>query len=422
MDWPGSAASRMPCLLKEPTPGSPGIITFTHNEVLRGVAAKSLRVKKFLEVSTENRTWLFGVHIQGYISSSDAWPLEPWQSFIMWPDETASFLAGVPRDRILNCNCIQFMPTVSPRPIGMERNVDVCVISRASPIKRIFETLCILHGLMEAIPEFTATVVVADARRIEYGLECYEKQDVDRRYFELPMRIFSSAQLKRISFISSSDQAFGRFPLSNELMADLLHRSRFLLLTSHNEGTPRVIAEALMAEVPCIVSRHLESGIRIPLFSENTLLIDDDIPKAVAQIREGLANYHRFSVDGKKACEAFAADHHRGMLQASLSDRILSMGCEVQGRWFLDDLHLRLACHGQKRNYQYMDDDEQFFNWIEKVSGHRDSEGQLFDPYDEDAMFGDDEVFGQAETKIRPVGRIRGLLYDLRRQLAGGAI
>ena len=59
----------MPCLLKKPSLTTPGIITFTHNEVLRGLPKKSKKVKQFLINSKKNNKWIFGVHIQGDCSN-----------------------------------------------------------------------------------------------------------------------------------------------------------------------------------------------------------------------------------------------------------------------------------------------------------------------------------------------------------------
>src|SRR5690348_14207554 len=129
----------MPCLLKERTSASPGIVTFTHNEALRGVAASSRRVSAFLEDNSSAGNWVFGVHIQGHLNMTE-WPLQPWQSFIMWPDTSAPYLANVPKEMLLGMNCINFMPDIRPRQSSLDRNVDILVISRASTVKRIYET------------------------------------------------------------------------------------------------------------------------------------------------------------------------------------------------------------------------------------------------------------------------------------------
>src|SRR5262249_41115367 len=210
----GLIGDPMPCLLKERTAQSPGIITFTHNEALRGLPVKSAKMRDFLAESTREKTWLFGGHIQGDCSHLDHWPIEPWQSFIMWPDAKARFLANVPPSMLVDQNCINFMPDVPAEPSAMARNVDICVISKPSTIKRIHETLLLLRGLMDAMPELTATLVVPDPRDIALGNGCYQKQDIDRRFYDLPTRMFSARELTRLSFLCTSTDAFGRFPLA----------------------------------------------------------------------------------------------------------------------------------------------------------------------------------------------------------------
>jgi hypothetical protein len=379
----------MPCLLKERTHASPGIITFTHNEALRGVAARSHRVRAFLDDSVSARNWLFGVHIQGHLNMTE-WPLETWQSFIMWPDTSVPYLANVPKEKLLGVNCINFMPDIRPRPPSLDRNVDILVISRASTIKRIYETLFILRGLMDKVPNFRATVVVPDMRQFELGEECYDRQGIDRRLFEMPRKLFSSQELKRLSFIATSQQAFGWFPLSDDLLIDMLHRSKFVLLTSHQEGTPRVLAESLLADVPCIVSDRLESGISKHLDERNSVKISDDRDAAVTQIQDALQRYDRFSIDRQSIREAFLADRHLPQLRSILSAQITAHGKPVEGRWFLDDLHLRLAGHGRKYSFQFMNQERVFFDWLAKNDPLANGAVGEFDPYEEDRFFGVD--------------------------------
>jgi hypothetical protein len=375
----------MPCILKERSRNSPGIVTFTQNEILWGVAGKSRKARDFLTRSSASDEWMFGVHIQGDLSWMQAWPLQPWQSFFLWPDPQASFLSNVPREKRLDLNCVNFMPDFSPRPQGMERNVDICVISRPNKLKRLYESLQIIRALMDRRPDLTATVIASDPRLVQFGSRTYSKQGIDERVYEFAQKNFSARQLMQISFISSSEQAFGKFPLAKNLLNDVIMRSRFLLLTSHNEGTPRVIAEAFLTDTPCILSRHLKSGIRAQTNDRNTLFIEDDIATAAGQIDEALTNYHRYKVDLPAMRAVFGESSHIPQLRDWLSRQIEASGRDIEGRWFLDELHMRLAGHGQKLNLQIMNREALFFKWFEQVSGN---DGRPFDPYDEDSVFG----------------------------------
>lgn len=374
----------MPCILKEPSQDSPGIAVFTHNEALWGVAGHSRKARAFLERNAAEGKWLFGVHVQGDLTWLKQWPLQPWQSFLLWPDPKASFLANVPPQKRLDLNCINFMPRPAPRPTGMERNVDICVISRPNTLKRLYESFEIIRGLMDVRPGLTATIIATDPRRMELGDRTYASQGIDRRVYEFAQTRFSSRQLMQISFLSSSEQAFGKFPIARDLVNDIILRSRFMMLTSHQEGTPRVVAEAFLCGTPCILSRHLRSGIRDQSDTHNTLLIDDDIAAAVSAIDEALTNYGRYQVDLPAMENVFCEDSHIPRLQAWLEQKIAAQGRPVAGRWFLNDLHMRLACHGQKLNLQIMHRAELFFRWFEQV----ERGSGCFDPYDEDMVFG----------------------------------
>ena len=64
-------------------------------------------------------------------------------------------------------------------------------------------------------------------------------------------------QLNQIEFICSPQRYFNRLPLSDDFIYDLISLSKNLLLTSHMEGVPRVVVEALNLKTNVIVSNKL---------------------------------------------------------------------------------------------------------------------------------------------------------------------
>ena len=369
----------MPCLIKQRTESSPGVITFTQNEVLWGAVAQSEGVRAHLVRTATEGSWIYGVHIQGDVSGSP-WPLEDWQAFVMWPDAEASFLSAVPAERVLGMNCVSFLPDAG-ETTG-ERTWDLCVVTRPSRIKRPVESLKIIKHLLQARPRAEFVVISHDPRDVSIGKRLYERQDVAQDFFETPRALFSARELGRISFVCTSTQAFGNLPLSASFVSEVIARSRMLLLTSHREGTPRVIGEALLAETPCAVSRNLTSGLNGFLGPENSVRVSDDPADAARSIAEALATPARFAIDAEATRDLFAESRNVPRLRAALTETLERAGRPVDGEWYLEDLHLRLACHGEKLNYQLMGGGEQFFAWLAAMEAAPD-------PYDEDVLVRD---------------------------------
>jgi len=365
----------MPCLLKQRTDTSPGVITFTQNEVLWGAIAQSEEVRTHLARTAAEGSWVYGIHIQGDVSSGGQWPLEDWQAFVMWPDAEASFLQGLPAGRVLAMNCVNFLP--DPAPQAGERTWDVCVVTRPSRIKRPLESLQIVKHLLEARPEGEFVVIAHDPRDVTIGKRLYERQDVAQDFFEAPRTLFTARELGRVSFLCTSTQAFGNLPLSASFVSEIIGRSRALLLTSHREGTPRVIGEALLAGTPCVVSENLTSGLNRFLTDANTLRVPDEPAEAARAIAEALATPSRSSIDAEAMRALFAESRNLPRLREELTAIIERGGRPVEGDWYLEYLHLRLAGHGEKLNYQLMGGGDQYFAWLDAVQP---------DPYDEDAL------------------------------------
>ena len=300
----------------------------------------------------------------------------------MWPNTKAPFLSNVPEEKLMDMNCINFMPDIEA-PKDTVKKWDICVVSRPSKIKRIAETVYTVKKLMAIRPESKVIFIVPDSRDILKGSKTYEKDNVDRRYFDLPLQIFTSEELKKISFLSSSIKSFGMFPVSHDLVTDIMAKSKFLLLTSRREGTPRVIAESLMSGTVCIISKNLRCGILDCLNNKNTLYLNDDIDSDANAIAKALDNYSDFSID-RKVIEKFRAEKNKHILKERLKDIIVSLNCPTEGDWYLENLHLRLAGHGVKHNFQFMEDEDSLFYWLDYV--------QHNNPYDEDGSWREEKI------------------------------
>lgn len=398
----------MPCVLKQRTAKSPGIVTFTQNEVLRGLLATSARVQEHVERTSRDGTWVYGVHMQGHVATEWVWPLAPWQRFFLWPDVDASFLRSVPPERRLPVNCINFIPDDELPARPSRPRYDVSVVTRPSPIKRCVETLHVLRGLLDLDPSRRFLVVAPDFRGPALDERSYELLGIERAFYELPLRLFSAKELKNISFICSPVVSFGRMPLWTPFLLDLIAGSKLLFLASHAEGTPRVVAEALLVGTPCAISSSLRSPVRVHLDDRNSIAVDDEPAAAAAQIDRALRNYDRFEVDVGRARELFGASANVEPFRLRLEELLRTDGHAVDGDWYLDDLHVRLTCHGQKEDPQLMTGEERFFGWLHASER---------DPYDEDAVNAQIGVSDWRRLPPRPglVQRARRRLRPLRR-------
>jgi hypothetical protein len=365
----------LPCLLKRRTADSPGIISFTIYEALWGVATAP-DVERFLVESADSGAWVAGVHVQGNLGWMQEWPAKKWHAFVLWPDTSSGFVATVPDGLLIALNCVNMLPDDTAGATE-SRLWDVCIVSRPVAIKRAAESLRVLRALLELDPSLTTVVVAPDIRK--FGGRKQPKGLVDEFYEA--SGLFTASELRNISFLCTSEDAFGRFPIGQTLYTEIMRRSRFMFLYSHSEGTPRVLGEALLHGTPCIVSESLQSGINQHLTSANTLRVSDEPAVAAAQIADALAEYDSYTVDVEAARQTFGASANVPRFQGHLRDLLAGRGLPDDGEWYLGDLHLRLACHGQKYNSQFKDGDSKiFFKWLERV--------ESLDPNDEDAVLG----------------------------------
>jgi len=271
------------------------------------------------------------------------------------------------------------MPSDLASSRSRSRIWDICLISRASSIKRIDDSLEIIRLLIKKNPSLKVISIVPDNR--EFG---DPTKVPDNKYFNLPMKIFSSEQLKNLTFVSSSTEVFGQYPLGNEFMKEIILQSKFVMLNSHSEGTPRSLAEALLLGTPIIVSENLRSGINNVFDKTNCIQISDNNSLASEQILHALSNYGTFNVDRQTSRNLFSESENLPKLK-ELFMRLYPKIDDSSGQWHLDNLHLRLACHGQKKNQQIINSSKLLFNWFDRVEEISDLDSKI----DEDFLNGD---------------------------------
>lgn len=367
----------MPTLLKKKTSNSPGIISFTHNEALWGVSAKYPKIRNLLIEKSAKNEWIFGVHIQGDCNFLEKWPQEQWQSFYLWPNKNEKYLKNIDPSKILPYTCVNFLKKFNLE--NSKKTWDLCIISRPSEIKRIKETLLIVRELMNLNKDLTCLFIVPDPRKINEGENTYKINKIDKTFFNNPLKFFNAEELKNLSFISTSQNSFGKFPIQDHLVSTLLSQSKFLFLYSHKEGVPRVIGESLMSGTPCIVSKNLKSGLNNILNETNTLFIDDNLEIATKQIHNAILNYKNYNFDKKVINSIFSYNENIDKFKKDLSKLFIQNDLEDPKDWIFNDLPQRLACHGMKNNYQLMNNDKLFLKWFNKIDNFENVTDLFFD-------------------------------------------
>src|SRR6185312_4418928 len=112
---------------------------------------------------------------------------------------------------------------------------------------------------------------------------------------------------------------------------------------------------ALLAGTPLIVSKNLDDGQRRMLTPDRCLFVSDDYDEAARAIDTALHRYDRYKIDGEVIRQYYGEEHNLPRLQEALTRVVRASGRAVEGRWFLDKLHWRLPCHGERQNHQFID-------------------------------------------------------------------
>jgi hypothetical protein len=326
----------MPYVLKNPAKSLPGIVIFTHAEHL-DVINLYPRLNKKLNIIKD---WIFGIHVQGDISFLDSFPDQPWIDFILSPNSSASVFSNVAH-KMVNLGAANFQEH-SQNTIKIN---DIIIVSRASKIKRLFESLLIIKKLFQLKPDLSVIVCVPDERINKNKLQ-YKKLNLDDRFFNETKNVFSANELSKISFISSSRDSFGNFPLSDNFLNLILSQSRMLMLTSIKEGAPRAITQALVNNTVVALANDMQHDLKSFLNSANCIEIPmNDFHKSASLINDALSTLGDFDVTASK--KNFLSINSSKLLINSINS-ITDLNLIFDNSWNLDSLDKNLAMHGEK--------------------------------------------------------------------------
>lgn len=248
--------------------------------------------------------------------------------------------------------------------VSSEKEYDLCCVTRFSSLKRTKFTFQIFKNILKKNSKCRILFISPIASNF--------KNDYENEVIQSVRKIFNPKELDQIDFICNSQEYFGNFPLSDNLIYKLISSSSNLMLNSHQEGVPRVIIEALILNCKVIVSKKLKSGINNLLNSNNSLIYEDnDNPFDVANEIENFIKVNKNKNNNNLINKnEFLAENNVSKFKEFIRQICRNKGINKNFSddfWFLDNLIKRLPCHNNLVNYTLMNNDKAFFKWFSEI-------------------------------------------------------
>ena len=372
----------MPCLIKSSTEKSPGIATFTYNEITSPLFKKK-KVRNFLN---NNKDWIFGVHLQGSYERLSEFPYYDWQSFILCYDLNSKYLKNVNNKKKIDISCHNFINIYNLET--KKKYWDLCIISRDAEIKRISYTVKLIKKIIEKKKDIKILIIVPDQR--EFGFfNNIEKNS----YYNLIPKLFKNNDLKKIDFISSNVNTFGNSPLSEKTIFKFLSETKYIMLNSKKEGINRSLIQGFCYGTKAIINNDLESEIvKLYLNNENSIFINDNLSESADIIISNLDKY----VYSDEIVQYFRSNFSNNIsvqkLKTYIEKILIEKNYQLDGNWYLNNLSQRLCGHGNLNDFQFRFKEYYFFDWFRKaknVQSNFDGEDDFYSYkiYDEPSFY-----------------------------------
>lgn len=363
----------MPIVLKKRTEKSPGIIVFTHNEVLRGITKKSKKIDNILIQQNRQKKWIFGIHIQGDCSNLNSWPYKEWHNFFMWPNKKDRFLQNVAADKIIELTCINFLGEEIKNFSNLKKKIEIISITRFSSIKNIHLTLEIFKKLSNKNNNYIFFLIAPKEKpkkRFFLNKELKYFKEIEK----IIENIQKNSKYKNIKFIIQNTNEKGFFPLTEEEIYRKIAESKYLILNSYREGVPRVLIEAICLNTKVIISNKLSFGLGKYLNLNNAFIYDEknkNMEEIVDDIHKELIKKNNTQIKNKNMNQ-FDENLNKIKLFNFLKKILISKNIELEDiyheSWKMDNLKYRLACHFKLANHQIMKSEDLFIKWFHKVN------------------------------------------------------
>jgi len=229
-----------------------------------------------------------------------------------------------------------------PADFGTETRAyhyDIIMIARAAANKHLDEFFSAMKKIYAMGKPYRVLLVSADPNMHTDGAV-----DLAALYYDR----FSAKERELFSMVYMSSK-MSMFPLPSSTISHLLRSSKVCALFSMAEGDSRNIHEALMADMPVVVSRGMVGGARDYLDDSNSVQFADheSAPEALVDAVERHASFRGIRDRVEKLCsEAYSIPRLDGYLEEMYRSKGLRY---TPGALNSANLSLTLAAHTRDR-------------------------------------------------------------------------
>ena len=313
----------MACLLKTPTENSPGIVSFTTQEELL-IRNNKRNLDLFKKVKSSYITCL---HFN-------------WHNFDYYPDQLFDVHFAGKDDLIINnslkinlfpLDACNFCPTYFEYKRG-EKYWDILYIARSVFFKGIpdfFKSIRLAYDQGKYYRVLFLCPVPPDKRNEYKRL---------RREFE---KLFTINERYYFNFLPLFEDYPFFFDL--ETLSHFYKNSKIFVHTAPDERRCRVAAYAFSCGLPVVGKENVGSILndnfkKEPIFFE---VINNDF---CTQIELALAQYPSLEINNE-SMNMFKDSFSKIKMKNMFKDYFESRGFQIKGKWFCDELNLRLGSH-----------------------------------------------------------------------------
>jgi glycosyltransferase involved in cell wall biosynthesis len=317
--------------IKRPAGASKGILVFTHKE-REILCCENSALDRLLSRLAEK--YVFGMHWGGYVPNIRNVPHIRFHLGGKWvapllPKTSPPLIPLCSRNFISDDFC----------PSDSKKYWDVIAVGRCVPEKRHEDYLHTLRYLFDVRPKSRAALIAPiDASDVAYA----------NSLSSLLNELFNADEQRRIDIIMPYNIPVHKLlAISQETIARLMQMSRVFVHTSLAEGNVRVVHEALLCGLPCVMPREVDGGGHDYLNESNSRLFDT-LSEAGAQLVALLENPPDMEAEARRLSEDLWASRSLLRLEEELKKLFADFGEVYEGYLEPGNYSQVLSSHTQR--------------------------------------------------------------------------